>query len=146
MHRVCRMLLATFVILPVHAQDLLPARASYRAMTAPASPYAPAEWSTLTLQRTDERVYALALAVVAPTASHHTGRIEGDAILDGEVITLDKTGGPADLPPENPSMQCSLRIRVTKDVATVLSEDGCAAWLGAGASFVEQGQALLRTP
>lgn len=112
---------------------------TYRAITA----HEPDAESILKLADKGNGQYALDLYIVAPNRTHHGGHVEGMARRDGEMLTLTKQNiTPDGKLDEVPT--CVLQISVTARIATVLSDEGCAFYHGAAASFVEQGGKLVR--
>lgn len=112
---------------------------SYSAVTA----RDPEELSVLKLRRLGGMDYSLDLHVVAPNRTHHTGQLDGVAVRDGDILTLVKQNLQPDGKPDFPAI-CRLKIEVDAGIAVVLSDDGCAGYAGAGASFFEQGRELRR--
>jgi hypothetical protein len=124
-----------------HAQTSVSETMTYQAVTA-ASPTAV---SRLRVTPVDSNGYAIDFSVVAPTRTQHTGHIQGFATRNGDRIILRVPNflpdGNLDRPP-----LCTLVIDVNETSAKVVSEYNCAFYCGAGASFFEQGQNLLRVP
>lgn len=108
---------------------------TYRALTA----HNPDEYSELTLRAITPTTYAMDFTVVAPNRTHHTGHIEGVATFSGNLLVLR----PKPIAGDPVSHKCELKLRIAANTATVLSEDSCAGYAGAGASFVEQGANLV---
>jgi hypothetical protein len=131
----------TFVFVASSARADAPERLSgtFRSLTA----QAPDEYSILELKYKNGMEYSVDFVIVAPNRTHHTGHIQGDALREGDVFTLTKQNIGPDGKLDNPAT-CILKMRVDGIVVRVLSEDGCAGYHGAAASFVEQGTNLVR--
>lgn len=124
------------------AQAAPPETITYQAVTA----YSPEGISRLRVTPVDENNgYEIDLFVIAPNQTQHTGHIQGFATLDGERLTLTVPNTLPDGTLDKPPL-CTLIIEVNEKRAKVASEKGCAFHAGAGASFFEQGQNLVRVP
>lgn len=139
-----RIVICTFLLLAsnAHAQpSASEPTATYQAVTA----NSPVGISRLRVTPVSTDRYAIDLQVVAPNRTQHTGRIQGLATRDGDRFTLSLANFQPDGNLDSPPL-CTLVIEANKTSAKVMSEDYCAAYHGAGASFFEQGQNLVRVP
>lgn len=103
----------------------------------------PVARSRLLVTAIDARQSAIDLTIVAPNRSHPTGHVRGLALREGNLLTLRVANfidsGRVDVPP-----LCTMVIDVRDQEAQVLSADACSNYAGTAASFVEQGQHLMR--
>jgi hypothetical protein len=116
------MLFLLAALAQAHAQTGAPQTIVYQT----ASNAVAAGTARLRVTEVEPNGYAIDLAIVAPNPSRHTGHVQGYATRQ-----LDR-------PP-----LCTLVIELDDARAKVLSEEGCAPFHGAGASFIEQGSALV---
>ena len=87
--------------------------------------------------------YAVDLATVAPNASRHTGHVQGYATRASGRLSARIPVFQPDGSIDHPAL-CTLVVELDAERAKVVSAEGCAAFHGAGASFVEQGRAMVR--
>ena len=90
-------------------------------------------------------LFAVDLRIVAPNRTHHTGHIQGLARGEGAHLVLRVANFEPDGKVYAPHPVCTLVIDADDTRANVVSEDTCAGFGGAAASFAEQGRNLLRT-
>jgi hypothetical protein len=137
-----RIMICTFLLLAsnAHAQSL-ERTATYQAVTA--NP--PVGISRLRVTPVYGGRYSIVLTVIAPNRTQHTGHIQGLATRDGDRFTLSVANFQPDGNLDSPPL-CTLVIEVRNSSAKVISENYCAAYHGAGASFFEEGQNLVRVP
>ena len=122
-----------------HAQSLSPQTVTYEAVTATS----PIGVSRLRVTPVATGTYAVDFSIVAPNPTQHTGHLRGLATSDGDRLTLRVPIFRDDGVLDNPSL-CTLVINTSEARAKVITEDRCAGFSGAAASFVEQGQNLTR--
>jgi hypothetical protein len=123
----------------VHAQTSGPQTVTYEAVTATS----PVGISRLRVTPVATSAYAVDFSIIASNPTHHTGHIRGLATGDGDRLTLRVPIFRDDGILDNPSL-CTLVINTSEAQAKVATEDRCASFHGAAASFVEQGQNLRR--
>jgi hypothetical protein len=136
--------ISTFLLLVFIARtqaSALEPTVTYQATTASS----PIGISRLRVTPVSSDMYAIDFSVVAPNRTQHTGHIQGLATRDGERLTLNLANFQPDGNLDTPRL-CTLVIEVSNTSAKVISEDYCAGYHGAGASFFEQGQNLVRVP
>ena len=121
------------------AQTSGPQTVTYEAVTATS----PVGISRLRVTPLDTSAYAVDFSIVAPNQTQHTGRIRGLATRDGDRLTLRVPIFREDGILDSPSL-CTMVINTNEAQANVITEDRCAGFSGAAASFVEQGQKLMR--
>jgi hypothetical protein len=132
------MLFLLAALAQAHAQTGAPQTIVYQ--TAPNA--AAAGTARLRVTEVEPNGYAVDLAIVAANPSRHTGHVQGYATRAGArlvaKVPVFQPDGQLDRPP-----LCTLVIELDDARAKVVSEEGCAPFHGAGASFVEQGSALV---
>jgi hypothetical protein len=139
-----RTVICTFLLLASNAYAQSSASeptATYQAVTA----NSPVGISRLRVTPVSADRYAIDLSIVAPNRTQHTGHIQGLATRDGDRLTLNLANFQPDGNLDTPRL-CTLVIDVNNTSAKVISVDYCAGYHGAGASFFEQGQNLVRVP
>jgi len=114
---------------------------TYEAVTAEN----PVAFSRLRLTEVEPNGYAVDLAIVAPNPSHHTGHIRGFATGDGRRLVLKVPNFMEDGELDRPAL-CTMAIEADETRARVVSEDNCASFHGAGASWLDQARNLIRKP
>ena len=87
--------------------------------------------ATLVMGAYESQRYAVYLRIVLP---HSGGEIAGIAERSGDVLTLRRRIVGEDRPQ---FAYCTVKIRVRRGVASVISEQYCSNWHGVGASFEE---------
>jgi hypothetical protein len=140
-----RLIICVFMLLGTvaHAQSSSPQTVTYEAVTASS----PVGVSRLRVTPVATGAYAVDFSIVAPNPTQHTGHIRGLATRDGDRLTLRvpvfRDDGVLDTPSDTPSL-CTIVINTNEARANVITEDQCAGFSGAAASFAEQGQKLVR--
>ncbi|MCC2974823.1 hypothetical protein [Massilia sp. IC2-476] len=113
----------------------------YEAVTA----QAPRGVSRLILTPIEGGAVALDLRIVAPNPTQHKGHIQGLATREGMRYTLKAANFIEDGSLDDPK-PCTLLIEADANRARVVSAEHCSGFHGAAASFMEQGQDLVRVP
>ena len=139
MHRtlICTLMLAGSA---AYAQAPAAPTATYEAAV---TSYLAVSISRLRVTQVDSGAYAVDLLVVAPNLTQHRGHVQGLANLVGGRLILRvpnfMDNGDLDHPP-----LCTLVLEANETHARVVSADHCTGFHGAAASFMEQGQNLVR--
>lgn len=97
----------------------------------------------LRLTQVEPNGYAIDLAIVAPNPGRHTGHVQGYATRAGARLVAKVPVFQPDGQIDRPAL-CTLAIELDDAHAKIVSEEGCAPFHGAGASFVEQGADLVQ--
>ncbi|MBC7685450.1 MAG: hypothetical protein H7176_09505 [Bdellovibrionales bacterium] len=142
MHRIVTIVgAALFATSTAYAHTSRPQTLTYEAITA----ISPVGISRLRVTELDIGDYALDFSIVAPNKTQHTGHIQGLATKHGNRFILKVPTFQPDGNVDHPFL-CRLVVDVNETGAKVVSEQGCAGFSGAAASFFEQGQNLVRMP